>query len=34
MSDYLVKESQVVNTAEVDDEEATDDNLIEEAFNE
>jgi hypothetical protein len=33
MSDYLVKESQVVNTAEVD-EEATDDNLIEEAFNE
>jgi hypothetical protein len=33
MSDYLVKESQVVNTSEVD-EEATDDNLIEEAFNE
>src|SRR6056300_1611455 len=33
MSDYLVKASQVVNTAEVD-EEATDDNLIEEAFNE
>ena len=33
MSDYLVKSSQVVNTAEVD-EEATDDNLIEEAFNE
>ena len=33
MSDYLVKKSQVVNTAEVD-QEATDDNLIEEAFNE
>jgi recombination protein RecA len=33
MSDYLVKESQVVNTAEVD-EEATDDNLIGEAINE
>ena len=33
MSDYLVKSSQVVNTAEVD-EEATDDNLTEEAFNE
>ena len=33
MSDYLVKSSQVVHTAEVD-EEATDDNLIEEAFNE
>jgi RecA/RadA recombinase len=34
MSDYLVKESQVVNTAEVDEEEATDDNLIGEAINE
>ena len=33
MSDYLVKESQVVNTAEVD-EEVVEDNLIEEAFNE
>jgi recombination protein RecA len=33
MSDYLVKKSQVVNTAEVD-EEATDDNLIGEAINE
>jgi len=33
MSDYLVKASQVVNTAEVD-EEATDDNLIGEAINE
>ena len=33
MSDYLVKESQVVNTAEVD-EEVVEDNLIEEEFNE
>jgi len=32
MSDYLVKESQVVNTSEVDNEEATDNNLIEEEF--
>jgi RecA/RadA recombinase len=31
MSDYLIKESQVVNTSEVD-QEATDDNLIEEEF--
>ena len=31
MSDYLIKESQVVNTSEVD-QEATDDNIIEEEF--
>ena len=31
MSDYLIKESQVVNTSEVD-QEATDDNVIEEEF--